>query len=206
MPLRVPHQLNMTLQRKQQHPHDLLAQGDFPPRAHKPPVEGDGGGDWLLFPGTAPAPTTPPPPAPTTDPAFQPLGIDSNAWQKSRAKAHRIPSPGRHLVIVRSAWLKPPANGGGDVLSIVLEVVDGPDIGATILCSFSISSNNPRAKQIALFKLSQLTTSGGMAGMPQKVGDLVGLVVDAVIVHKPHWQDVNQVQAYAERFYAPEEV
>jgi len=201
----------MTAQRK--FPSDLLAQGEFPPRVIKPSVEADSG-DWLVFP-TPPAPTTTPttpapaptaPPAPTTDPALQPLGIDSNAWQQTKTKAHRIPSPGRHLVIVRSAWLKPPANGGGDVLSIILETIDGPDLGATVLCSFSISSNNPRAKQIALFKLSQLCASGGMVGMPQKVGDLVGLVVDAVIVHKPHWQDVNQVQAYAEKFYAPEEV
>jgi hypothetical protein len=203
--------INMTQPAKRKYPADSLQAGEFIGRAKKrqgEPENPECQGDWLAFPESTPAaPAASTPPASATDPAFQPLGLNADAWGKAKSKALRIPSPGRHLVAVRSAFLRAPAGGGPEVLNCILQVIDGgPDAGTTVLACFSIKSANERARNIAIYKLSQLCECAGFKGMPNKIGDLVGLVCGVLVEHKPHWNDPQKTQAYPARFYKADDV
>lgn len=87
-----------------------------------------------------------------------PGGFDPRQHQPSTGEGGQLPVSDKngHLVVIKSSEMKQTANQDGYYLALELEIVDGPNAGATGIDRINIGNKSAETVQIALRQLSAI--------------------------------------------------
>lgn len=136
------------------------------------------------------------------------FSFDADEFLASNPQPDYAPLPaGVHPVMVVEAERKPTKRGDGELLELVIEVIQGPHKGRRFFDRLNLWNPNPAAVAIANASLAKLIKALGLSKI-SRVNDLCGIPCDVRTVLTRYTTDSGEerfspsVKAYLPRSYA----
>ncbi len=113
--------------------------------------------------------------------------------------------PGRYRCLIKDTSQKLNSKGTGAILTVTLEIADGPFNRRLLWWRANVQHDNPATQKIGLASVAELCKCVGLAKLTH-TEELHNQMVGVVVINEPHWQDASRLDSRAKSFVPASEI